>query len=260
MPSPIQDYLKFSGLTAVVTGASSGIGKATAESFARQGANVVLVARDNDRLSAVVEGLVTDRAEGQRHLKVVGDIASPETPSDVIEQTKKAFGAVDIVVNNAAFLHRQADATTATPKDTWDQVMDTNVRSYYLMAKAALPHLGEKKGAIVNVSSIWAMIGAKKQVAYSVSKAAIVELTRSLALDFADFGVRVNCVCPSTTRTPLLMRGRDSFDEAAVAKMHPLGRIGEPEDVANAVMFLASNASSWITGAALPVDGGYTIQ
>ncbi len=260
MPVSIPDYLNFTGATAVVTGASSGIGKAIAESLARQGVNVALVARDEERLTAVIDGLATDRATNQRHLKIIADVASPETPIKVVQQTVDALGGLDVVVNNAAFLHRQSDATTPTPKETWDQVMDTNVRSYYLMAKAALPHLQKTKGAIVNLSSIWAMIGARKQVAYSISKASIVELTRSLALDFAEFGVRVNCVCPSTTRTPLLMRGRDSFDEAAVAKMHPLGRIGEPEDVAKAVMFLGSDASSWITGAALPVDGGYTIQ
>jgi NAD(P)-dependent dehydrogenase (short-subunit alcohol dehydrogenase family) len=254
-----QCILNLGEKTAIITGASSGIGRAIAMRFAQHGARLVLASRDRKKLEET-KSAIADAGYSTDTLIVQDDLASPEAPRRIIDATTERYGSVDIVVNNAAIIYREPPGEDITSLDTWDSLMRLNVRSYYLLSKAAFPYLSATRGSIVNMSSIWAFLGAHRQVAYSISKAAVLELTRSLALDFAQAGVRVNCVCPSTTRTPLLLEGRGDFDEAAVAGMHPLGRIGEPDDVAKAVLFLASEAASWITGIALPVDGGYTIQ
>jgi NAD(P)-dependent dehydrogenase (short-subunit alcohol dehydrogenase family) len=255
-----QCVLNLRSRTAIVTGASSGIGRSVALRFAQYGARLVLVGRDKGKLEetgAMISGLVREATE---FLIVTDDLEDPESPRRIVDASLSQYDRLDILVNNAATIYREPPGEEFTPVAAWDAIMRVNVRSYYLLAKAAFPHLCKTRGSIVNMSSIWALVGARNQAAYSVSKAAIVELTRSLALDFAHAGVRVNCVCPSTTRTPLLLKSRDSFDEESAARSHPLGRIGEPDDVAKAILFLASEAASWVTGVALPVDGGYTIQ
>ena len=250
----MKELLDFSGKCIVVTGASSGIGRACAIAFAQNGAKVSAVARSKDRLKSVIDEM---SRFGPGHVSIATDLAEEDSASTVVSQTVDGLGGIDVVVNCAASIHREQKDLDTTDKSTWDHLMRTNVRSYYLLSMKAFPHLALHSGNVVNISSIWAFRGAKKQVAYSVSKASILELTRSMALDFAESHVRVNCVCPATVNTPLLMKGRTEFDADAVAKLHPLGRIGEPVDIANSVLFLASPAASWITGVGLPVDGGY---
>lgn len=254
------DFLHYAKKRAIVTGGGSGIGRAIALGLAQHGANVVIIGR---RESALLETASTAR-EKNFPGKVVTlncDLSLESSPQSAVEDAVTDLQGIDLLVNAAAYLHREQTDDETTSEDVWDLILSTNVRAPYLLARAAVPFLRESRGCIVNISSIWAHVGARKQVAYSTSKAAIVEMTRSLALDLAEDGIRVNCICPSTTRTPLIYSGRAQFDEASVAAAHPLGRIGEPEDIANAVLFLGSNhAAGWITGTSLTVDGGYTAK
>jgi 3-oxoacyl-[acyl-carrier protein] reductase len=252
------DFLGYAGIRAVVTGAGSGIGRAITIRLAEFGADVVLVGRNIESLQETIE---LAAHTGAACHAVQGDLSVEFSVERLVEDAVQSLGGLDLLVNGAAKLHREPSDESVTDEETWGQVMQTNLRAPYLLSMLSAPYLRERQGSIVNISSIWAHIGARKQVAYSTSKAALIEMTRSLALDLAPDRIRVNCVCPSTTRTPLIYRGRSEFPEADVAKAHPLGRIGEPDDVANAVLFLGSaKAAGWITGTSLTVDGGYTIQ
>lgn len=255
----IPDFLNYQGARAIVTGAGSGIGRAVAIGLVEHGAKVTLVGRRVEALQQTAE--LAQEAVGDHRIcySIEADLSDEAVPAKVVKESVDLMGGVDLLVNCAAKLHREPQEGETTDATTWQQVMQTNLRAPYLLSRHCLAYLRENQGAIVNISSIWAHIGAKGQAAYSTSKAAMVELTRSMARDFADDRIRVNCVCPSTTRTPLIYQGRGSFDEQAVAAVHPLGRIGEPDDVANAVLFLGSKqAAGWITGTTLTVDGGYT--
>ncbi len=257
----LPDFLGFSGSKAIVTGGSSGIGRSIAENFAKNGASVVVVGRNVNELSRTVELCRELVHEDARISFVESDLNREESAEHIVSQSVSLLGGIDVLINAAAVIHREPIDEEVTDAEKWDEIMRTNLRSPYLLSKHARKHLAEAEGSIVNISSIWAHIGARKQVAYSTSKSALVELTRSMALDFAPARVRVNCVCPGTIKTPLLYKDRDSFDEVGAAQMHPLGRIGTVEDVAAAVLFLSSKrAANWITGSVLTVDGGYTIQ
>ncbi len=242
---------------AIITGGNSGIGQAVALRFAAEGARVVIAARDPERASAVVEAI---RAQGGEAVFVPCDVGSAEQCQHVVEQAVARWGKLDILVNNAGIILRN-HTVLETTLEQWESMFDVNSKGVFLMSKYALPHLIASHGNIVNVSSYAGLVGFKGAAAYCASKGAVVQLTRAMAVDHAADGVRVNCVCPGSVHTPMIEAAWANYGEGAQQvweSKHPLGRIATPEEVASAILYLASSEASFITGVALAVDGGIT--
>lgn len=247
----------------IVTGATRGIGAAIAETCAELGGSVVLTGR-NDEAGLAVEGRI--RAKGGAARFVQGDVTAPGFPERLIEDVLKREERIDVLVNNAGVLSR-ASAADCTDAE-WDTTMATNVTAVFRLCRAIVPVMRRqfaehaRRSAIVNIASDWALVGAHTAAAYGTSKGAIAQLTRSMAVDHAPDGIRVNAVCPGDTETDMLLSGRGTEERAQMLSRLgdaiPLGRVGQPADVAAAVAFLASDAASYITGVLLPVDGGNT--
>lgn len=245
------------GKCAIITGGASGIGQATAQLFVEQGARVVIADIDREggeRLSAEL------RVAGGESFFVECDVSRSEDCLNTVQAALDHFGSVDILFNNAGIIHRKDILETSVQE--WDQVMAVNVRSVFLMSKAAIPVMAAAGGGvIINMGSGWGLKGGGKALSYCASKAAVVNMTRAMAIDHGPLNIRVNCVCPGDTDTPMLQgeaaqlsRGIDEFMLEAADR--PLGRYGKPGEIAQAVLFLASDASSYVTGTALVVDGG----
>lgn len=234
----------------IVTGAGSGIGAATARAFSQAGARVVLADIDQDRLDTVAADLPDDRSLVHRV-----DVADPDGIDALIDATIARFGALDVMFNNAGIAIE--GTVEATAFEDWQRILGVNLTGVFLGSKAALPHLRRRKGCIVNTASVSGLAGDREMAAYNAVKGAISNLTRAMAIDHARDGIRVNAVCPSFTKTALTA---DMLDDkakiAAFLDRIPLGRLGEPEDVAKVVLFLASDAAGFVTGVNLPVDGG----
>jgi NAD(P)-dependent dehydrogenase (short-subunit alcohol dehydrogenase family) len=243
---------------AIVTGAASGIGRATALLFANEGARLVLNDIDRDGLDAVVAKAGRDKAHA-----VIGDVVAEDTAQLLAREAMTAFGRIDILVNNAG-IHMARDITEMAVEE-WDRLMNINLKSMFLCCKHTIPHmLRQKKGSIVNLASISSFIGQELEgastFAYNVTKAGALQLTKSLATRYAADGIRVNCVCPGNVETNIIHRGTaaevaEFWRQAAHAE--PIGRNAQPEEIANAILFLASDEASFITGCPLLVDGGY---
>jgi NAD(P)-dependent dehydrogenase (short-subunit alcohol dehydrogenase family) len=249
--------VRLAGKVAVVTGGGSGIGRASAMCFAREGARLVIVDLDAAAVGTTASGIERD---GGMAIGVPGDVARGEDVEKVIERTVQAFGRPTILLNNAAT--SSFGTLVESPAQELDRVLAVNVRSAWVCARAVIPLMREAGGgAIVNMSSITGIVGAPGMAAYSTSKGAIISLTRTLALEVAEDGIRVNCICPASIDTPMLQASfdRQPDPEAARArnvKRHPLGRFGTPDDVANLALFLASDEASFITGGTYVIDGG----
>lgn len=240
---------------AIVTGAGTGIGRAIAIAFAREGAKVVLVGRRNKPLEAVV------REIGDAAISIPVDICRTKDIQRIVDVTLKQLGRLNVLVNNAGVLIA-GTAESLTERD-WDQTFDTNVKAVWMLSRAALPAMREAGGgSIINVSSVIGLVGARNRVAYSASKGAVTLLTKSMALDHAAEGIRVNCICPGIVETELvadfIRKAPDPRAARAVrVALHAIPRFGTPEDIAECAVYLASDESKWVTGAAFPVDGGY---
>jgi meso-butanediol dehydrogenase / (S,S)-butanediol dehydrogenase / diacetyl reductase len=242
------------GMTALITGATSGIGRAIAEHFAESGARLMLTGRNH-----AGEGFA-DRL-GARFL--AGDIADPAFPERLVADTVAAYGCIDILVNNAGITHR--GSILDTTDEDWARVMDVNVTALMRCSRAALRHMIQAgKGSIVNIASDFAVVAGKREAAYCASKGAVLQLTRAMALDHGAQGIRVNALCPGDVETPMLLEGIESGGEGIEAGLarkgaaFALGRVGQPREIASVVAFLASDAASYVTGAAWLVDGGNT--
>lgn len=248
--------LDLTGLTAVVTGASSGIGRATSEALAEAGANLVLVGRDASRLQ---ETIALVQARGVEAEPVTVELTAPDAPQTIVDAAVKRFGGVNILVNCAGIFEPMPFDTQ--PLESFDRQMAINVRVPFALTQAALPYL-KPHGAVVNISSIAGYTGFPQSAAYCASKGAVELMTRALGTELGPLGVRVNCVAPGNIRTPMnahqFVASREY--EKSLEDRTPLGRIGETEDIAAAIVYLASPAAKFVNGASWLVDGGWAAQ
>jgi NAD(P)-dependent dehydrogenase (short-subunit alcohol dehydrogenase family) len=249
--------MRLSNKVALITGATSGIGKAAAILFAREGASVAVTGRNQQRGEQVCDTILR---EGGKAIFIPTDVRKAEECRRAIDQTVSTFSRLDILFNNAGvfYPHTVLDCSVAE----WDEQLDVNLKGTFLMSKFAVTEMVRQGGGvIINNSSGWGIAGGDSAVAYCASKGGVVLLAKAMAIDHGRQGIRVNCLCPGDVDTPMLpedarMRGLQWQDYLAGCTHRPLGRIGTPEEIAKAALFLASNDSSFMTGAALVVDGG----
>jgi NAD(P)-dependent dehydrogenase (short-subunit alcohol dehydrogenase family) len=249
--------MKLQDKVALITGGTSGIGEATALLFAKEGAKVVIAGRSADRGSNIVEKIRRDAGEA---IFVKTDVSASQDCRNAVDETIAAFGRLDILFNNAGVFYAH-DVVECTEEE-WDLQLDINLKGTFLMSKFALPGMiARGSGVIVNNSSGWGLVGGDKAVAYCASKGGVVLLTKAMAIDHGPQGIRINCICPGDVDTPMLpedarFRGMKWDEYMAGAANRPLRRVGTPQEIAKAVLFLAGEDSSFMTGAALVVDGG----
>jgi NAD(P)-dependent dehydrogenase (short-subunit alcohol dehydrogenase family) len=249
--------LSLEGKVAVVTGASSGIGRGIALRLAEMGAAVVILDIDPEGGQATLRA-ITER--GGRALFEKCDVRHAAECRAAIEKTIHSFGRIDILCNNAGVIIRKT--VVDLKEEEWDIVLDVTLKGIFLLSREAIPHMVKNGGgAIVNTGSGWALKGGLQAASYCAAKAGVLNLTRAIAIDHGKSNIRVNCVCPGDVDTPMLQRecaqlGADPASFMKEAAARPLARVGTPEDVANAVLFLVSPMADWITGTCLVVDGG----
>lgn len=244
---------------ALITGGTSGIGEATALLFGREGAKVAVTGRSQERGAAVVQRITQ---QGGQAVFIKADVGVAADCRRAVDEALRAFGRLDILFNNAGVFYPQTALECS--EQQWDEQIDVNLKGVFLMSKFALPSMiAQGRGVIINNSSGWGIVGGDHAVAYCASKGGVVLMTKAMAIDHGSQGIRVNCICPGDVETPMLpadakMRGLSWDKYLADCNKRPMGRIGTPEEIAKAVLFLASDDSSFMTGAALVVDGGGT--
>jgi NAD(P)-dependent dehydrogenase (short-subunit alcohol dehydrogenase family) len=245
------------GKAALITGAASGIGRATALLFAREDAAVAVVDVNETKGQTVARKIVDD---GGQAIFVHCDVSRAIDCQSAVRQTVEQLGKLDILFNNAGIIRRAS--VVETSEEEWDKVMAVNLKSVFLLSKYAIPVMIEAGGGvIINTASGWGLIGGRNAASYCASKGAVVLLTKAMALDHGAQKIRVNCICPGDTDTPMLRNeaqqlGKPKEEFLAESAQRPLQRIGRPEEIAQAALYLASDASSFVTGIALVVDGG----
>jgi NAD(P)-dependent dehydrogenase (short-subunit alcohol dehydrogenase family) len=252
-----ENVTRLAGKVALITGGGTGIGKATALAFAREGASVAVAARRMEKLKEVVREI---ERQGGKGLAIECDVTSAASVDRAVRATTERFGRLNVLVNNAGIVH--VSTVEGISEEDWDRMMTVNIKGPFLMSRAVLTEFRKAGGgAIVNIGSILGLVAVKDRAAYCASKGGVTMLTKAMALDHAHENIRVNCICPSIVETELV---RGIFDEtekgqalrkARIATI-PLGRIGSPADVAEMAVFLASEEASWLTGVAIPLDGG----
>jgi NAD(P)-dependent dehydrogenase (short-subunit alcohol dehydrogenase family) len=252
--------MKLTDKVAIITGGNSGIGEATAELFSREGARVCITGRNEKRCQEVVARI---KKAGGQAIFVLADVRSPDECRKTVQATLEAFGRVDILFNNAGvwFPNNAVDCS----EEEWDLTIDINLKGTFLMSKFVLPlMIKQGNGVIINNGSGWGIVGGKDAVSYCASKGGVVLMTKAMAIDHATQGIRVNCLCPGDVKTPMLdddarMHGMtwDEYHAQAVTQ-RPMGRMGTADELAKAALFLASDDSTYMTGATLVVDGGGT--
>lgn len=241
---------------AIITGAGSGIGKATAELFAKEGAKVVV----SDISEANGKNAVAEiKKNGGEAFYIKADSSKPEDNESLVKQTIEKYGALDIAVNNAGIGGPLA-TTGEYPIDGWEKVIGINLSGVFYGLRYQIPAMREKGGSIVNIASILGSTGTKMSPAYVAAKHGVVGLTKAAALEYADKNIRINSVGPGYIRTPLVMNSLDKDALNALVGLHPIGRLGEAEEIAELILWLASSKSSFVTGAYYPADGGYLAQ
>ena len=257
--------MRFAGSSVLIVGAATGLGAATADAFASEGAVLTLVDRDGERLAVTAAKL---RAAGASVAEVAGDASMQVTASKAFEACLAAHGAIDILFNNAAIDPLSATTVEHTTEAQWDAIMAVNVKAAFLFCRRIVPWMAARgKGAVINTSSIAGIRPLGDEVAYAVSKAALIQLTRSMAAEYAKHGVRANCICPGFLESVMVDRAAEMTAAAlaaratAAAKIVPMGRQGRYSEIAASVLFLADPvAAAYITGVALAIDGGQLLM
>lgn len=258
--------MRLNDKVALITGATSGIGQATAILFAREGAKVVVVGRNRKRGNETVKVI---KREGGEAVFVKADVSRAVEAEKMVRVAIEEYGRLDILFNNAGIV--LVRTTIDTTEEEWDRVVDINLKGVFLGSKYAIPEMMKQGGGvIINTSSIFGLIGAPRYAAYCASKGGVISLTKVMALECAPYKIRVNCICPGSIYTPM-----QEQELAIFSKLHqkreeqvlqskiqniPIGRIGKPEDIANAALYLASEEASFVTGAALVIDGGFSAK
>jgi meso-butanediol dehydrogenase / (S,S)-butanediol dehydrogenase / diacetyl reductase len=248
---------RLEGKVALITGGGTGIGRAIALAFAREGAKLAVAGRRKEKLYETIREM---EKQGGQGLAIVCDVAKAQDATHAVREAVKNFGRLDVLVNNAGVLH--ASTIEGISETEWDRLMAINLKGPFLMCRAALPEFRKAGGgSIINVGSVLGLVAMKDRAAYCASKGGVTLLTKAMALDHAHENVRSNCICPSIVETELVQGLFSASEEGkALRKARigqiPLGRMGRPEDVAELAVFLASDESSWLTGAAIPLDGG----
>jgi NAD(P)-dependent dehydrogenase (short-subunit alcohol dehydrogenase family) len=253
----VRESLSLDGKVAIITGGARGIGRATATLFAQEGAKVLIADRDTGHGERAASDLTS---VGATAIFEPADVTIAADCSRVVERAVTRFGGIHILFNNAGIICR-ASVTDLSEED-WNRVMDVNVKSMFLMSKYAIPHIvSSGGGSIINTASGWGLAGGARAAVYCASKGAVVLLTKAMAIDHGPQGIRVNCICPGDTDTAMLRNEAQQLGEPigeflAESARRPLNRVGKPEEIARAALYLASDASSFVTGTALVVDGG----
>jgi NAD(P)-dependent dehydrogenase (short-subunit alcohol dehydrogenase family) len=248
---------RLQGKVAIITGGGSGIGRGCAEAFLREGAMIVVVGRRQSRLDEV-----TGASPSGDVMAVAADVSRAEDVTRMVGEVAERFGRIDVLVNSAATLI--AGTAESLTEREWDETFNVNVRGLWMLSKAVVPHMRRAGGgSIVNIASVVGLIGAGNRAAYGASKGAVITLAKCMAMDLGPDKIRVNCICPGIVATEMVAGFINNAPNPEAARkqrldLHPIGRFGTPQDIGNCAVYLASDESSWVTGAAFTVDGGYT--
>jgi NAD(P)-dependent dehydrogenase (short-subunit alcohol dehydrogenase family) len=253
--------MRFEGSVVIVTGAGSGIVRAASMLFAREGARTAVMDVSAGGVEATCAAI---HEQGGQSLPLPCDVTHEEEVEKAVEIIVGQWNRIDVLCNNAGI--ELSKPLLETEEDAWDRVLAVNLKGMFLLSKHVIPHmLKAGGGSVVNTSSISGLLGWPDSSAYCASKGAVIQLTKEMAVEYGQYNIRVNCICPGTTATPMIDRLLKLEEDpvrtaASIRAMHPLGRFAQPEEIARAILFLASHEASFVTGAVLPVDGGYTAK